>query len=607
MPSNDTETVAATPDLARSEIPSASSPSILVSIADIVGLAARGRVHFGRDAKLEGRFWIHGGGKVAVGDGARIGAADLPVELHAESAGEIIIGEGVEIGGGTSIEATAKALIGDGARLGRLCKVLDNSFHTVGDLDQRPPSKSVEIGAGSIIGDHAIFLPGAYVKPGEVVPPGAVVWGPRRTAGSDEALTRSAEPGLDRSWLGERLRDPLGSFEILFAWLRAFLLFRRKERSSRIRVRGSLRIERGGTLRIGPKVTFAGGMIPTFLAARPGGTLSIGEGCYFNYGVTLDASMNVTIGARCKIGSMVVLRDDDGEQRLPIVVGDRVWLAHGVVVKPGVRIGSGSVVSAGSVVVQDVPDGYFVAGNPGTSRPLRRDDKRKRLLPDIRVGSLSNFKSSARQRALGIEIPLAPLSRPQRLVKRTMDIVVAALALIMFLPAMALTAIVIKFDGPGPVIFRQHRKGFNGRQFVMFKFRTMKVRENGPTVAQEMPDDPRVTAIGMLLRSTGIDELPQLINVLKGDMSLIGPRPHALAHDSYFENIVRDYAFRYQVRPGITGRAQCNGARGATPSIEHISEIVKQDLWYINNWSVWLDIQILMRSLFEVLRKRNAY
>ena len=230
-----------------------------------------------------------------------------------------------------------------------------------------------------------------------------------------------------------------------------------------------------------------------------------------------------------------------------------------------------------------------------------------RLLPDTRVRSFSNFTSSTRQQALTIEIQRAPLGGAQRFVKRTMDIFVAALALIFFLPVMALAAIAIKLDSSGPVIFRQNRKGFNGRQFVIFKFRTMTVQENGSAVIQAMRDDARVMAIGRLLRSASIDELPQLWNVLKGDMSLIGPRPHALAHDNYFESILGDYAFRHHVKPGITGWAQCNGARGATPSIEHIAERVKFDLWYINNWSFWLDIQILIKTFFEVLRKRNAY
>jgi Undecaprenyl-phosphate glucose phosphotransferase len=230
-----------------------------------------------------------------------------------------------------------------------------------------------------------------------------------------------------------------------------------------------------------------------------------------------------------------------------------------------------------------------------------------RLLPDMRVRSLTNYSSSARQRVLAIEIQRAPLTGVERFVKRAMDIFAAAAASMFFLPVIVLTAIAIKLDGPGPVIFRQRRKGFNGKEFVMFKFRTMTVQENGEVIAQAMRDDPRVTAIGRLLRSASIDELPQLLNVLNGDMSLIGPRPHALAHDNYFENILSDYAFRHHVKPGITGWAQCNGARGATPSVEHISERVKLDLWYINNWSLWLDVQILIKTFFEVLRKRNAY
>lgn len=230
-----------------------------------------------------------------------------------------------------------------------------------------------------------------------------------------------------------------------------------------------------------------------------------------------------------------------------------------------------------------------------------------RLLPDMRVRTLSNYASSARQRVLAIEIQRAPLSAPERFVKRAMDLVIASLALVFFLPIMALTAIAIRLDSPGPVIFRQFRKGFNGKQFMMLKFRTMTVQENDSAVVQATRDDPRVTSIGRLLRSASIDELPQLFNVLKGEMSLIGPRPHALAHDHYFETVLSAYAFRHHVKPGMTGWAQCNGARGGTPTIEHISERVKLDLWYINNWSLWLDIQILIKTFFEVLRKRNAY
>lgn len=230
-----------------------------------------------------------------------------------------------------------------------------------------------------------------------------------------------------------------------------------------------------------------------------------------------------------------------------------------------------------------------------------------RLLPDAKVRSLTNFRSSARQRVLAVELQRAPLSGAQCFVKRTMDLLLGTMALVFFLPLMVVTAVAIKFDSTGPVIFRQNRKGFNGKEFVIFKFRTMTVQENGAAVVQATRDDARVTPIGRLLRSASIDELPQLWNVLRGEMSLIGPRPHALAHDNYFEGILSDYAFRHHVKPGITGWAQCNGARGATPSVEHIAERVKLDLWYINNWSLWLDFQILIKTAFEILRKRNAY
>jgi Undecaprenyl-phosphate glucose phosphotransferase len=230
-----------------------------------------------------------------------------------------------------------------------------------------------------------------------------------------------------------------------------------------------------------------------------------------------------------------------------------------------------------------------------------------RLVPDKSVRALSDLTWSARNPAPTVELQRAPLSGPQRFVKRAADVLIAAFVLLFFLPIMAIVAVAIKLDSSGPVIFKQVRKGFNGKQFVILKFRTMTVQENGNTVVQATRDDSRVTATGRLLRSTSIDELPQLWNVLRGDMSLIGPRPHALAHDNYFEAQLSDYAFRHHVKPGITGWAQCNGARGGTPTIEHIAERVKLDLWYINNWSFWLDLLILAKTTVEVIRKRNAY
>jgi undecaprenyl-phosphate galactose phosphotransferase/putative colanic acid biosynthesis UDP-glucose lipid carrier transferase len=229
-----------------------------------------------------------------------------------------------------------------------------------------------------------------------------------------------------------------------------------------------------------------------------------------------------------------------------------------------------------------------------------------KLLPDSRVRSLTHY-SSASQHVLSIEVQRAPLSAAERLAKRAMDIVIASVALVLLVPVMVLTALAVKLDGRGPVIFRQRRKGFNGQEFVMFKFRTMSVQEDGGVVSQATRNDPRVTPVGRLLRSASIDELPQLVNVLRGEMSLIGPRPHALAHDDQFQKIVSDYAFRHHVKPGLTGWAQCNGSRGATPSVVDVDRRIKLDLWYINNWSLLLDLQILLKTFFEVVRKRNAY
>jgi Undecaprenyl-phosphate glucose phosphotransferase len=230
-----------------------------------------------------------------------------------------------------------------------------------------------------------------------------------------------------------------------------------------------------------------------------------------------------------------------------------------------------------------------------------------KLLPDKQIRTLTNYASSGHQRINSLEIQRAPLSTTEQLAKRAVDFLIGFLALVFFMPLMALTALAIRLDGEGPILFLQNRKGFNGRQFVMLKFRTMTVQENGEVVTQATRNDPRVTRIGRLLRAASIDELPQLINVIRGDMSLVGPRPHALAHDNQFEKLLQDYAFRHHVKPGMTGWAQVNGLRGATPSVDQIARRVKMDLWYINNWSLWLDIQILIKTLFEVLRKRNAF
>jgi undecaprenyl-phosphate galactose phosphotransferase/putative colanic acid biosynthesis UDP-glucose lipid carrier transferase len=206
--------------------------------------------------------------------------------------------------------------------------------------------------------------------------------------------------------------------------------------------------------------------------------------------------------------------------------------------------------------------------------------------------------------ALSLEIQRAPLSALERAVKRTLDLICACVAIIVLLPLLLLIALAIKLDSKGPVIFRQRRNGFNSKQFIIYKFRSMSVQEDGPVIAQARKNDRRVTRVGQVLRRSSMDELPQLFNVLRGDMSLVGPRPHALAHDNEYKVLIAKYAFRHHVKPGMTGWAQVNGLRGETGRLEQMVERVKLDLWYVDHWSLGLDINILMRTCFEILRNR---
>ena len=206
----------------------------------------------------------------------------------------------------------------------------------------------------------------------------------------------------------------------------------------------------------------------------------------------------------------------------------------------------------------------------------------------IPVGAVSEiFKHPCHElgNAVCIEVQRGPLTRFEYASKRCLDIVFAGIGVIVLLPFFALVAIAIKLDSPGPILFRQRRCGFNGRCFQILKFRTMRVQEEDEAVTQAQRRDARVTRLGKLLRRTSIDELPQLLNVLAGSMSLIGPRPHAVAHDTHFDKIVRNYAFRHRVKPGLTGWAQVHGCRGATPTPKDIERRVEYDLWYIDNWS----------------------
>jgi len=227
------------------------------------------------------------------------------------------------------------------------------------------------------------------------------------------------------------------------------------------------------------------------------------------------------------------------------------------------------------------------------------------LLPDRSVRSMPGEPIANSYGAT--ELRRAPQTFSERAVKRTLDVLIAATMLVLLSPLFLLVSLAIKLSSRGPVIFRQFRNGLNGRPFTIYKFRSMAVMENGATIRQAQLNDKRVTRLGFILRSSSIDELPQLVNVLRGEMSLVGPRPHAVAHDTEYSKSIANYALRQRVKPGITGWAQVSGARGETAQLETMERRVNLDLWYINNWSIWLDLWILLRTCVIVHRSPNAY
>lgn len=191
--------------------------------------------------------------------------------------------------------------------------------------------------------------------------------------------------------------------------------------------------------------------------------------------------------------------------------------------------------------------------------------------------------------------------------KRAEDIILGSIALIFAAPLMFGITIAVRKSSKGPVFFRQRRYGLSGREIHVFKFRTMTVCEDGATVQQARQNDARVTKLGVFLRRTSLDELPQLFNVVAGSMSLVGPRPHAVAHNEIYRNKIQGYMLRHKVKPGITGWAQVNGWRGETDTIEKMEKRVEHDLYYIQHWSIWLDLWILILTIFGRKTRQNAH
>jgi putative colanic acid biosynthesis UDP-glucose lipid carrier transferase len=201
----------------------------------------------------------------------------------------------------------------------------------------------------------------------------------------------------------------------------------------------------------------------------------------------------------------------------------------------------------------------------------------------------------------------AKSSRLAGVAKRVIDLCIALTLLIVLSPILLAIAAAVRFESRGPALFRQQRLGLHGRPFRILKFRTMHVLEDGEEIRQAELNDRRVTRVGRFLRTSSLDELPQFINVVVGEMSLVGPRPHAVAHDRQFGSLIANYALRRRVKPGITGWAQVNGFRGPTPTVDVMRHRVDHDIWYVQNASVRLDLEVLLRTPREMLRRRNAY
>jgi Undecaprenyl-phosphate glucose phosphotransferase len=261
-------------------------------------------------------------------------------------------------------------------------------------------------------------------------------------------------------------------------------------------------------------------------------------------------------------------------------------------------------------------DDVVVAMPWNADRDLIRAVERLKELPvNVYISSDLVGFSLAFRPALGhlqqlpmFEVVHRPISGWSYVLKSLEDYLLAALALVILSPVLILTVIAIKLDSPGPVLFKQPRLGFNNRRFDIYKFRSMYHRETPEKVVrQATKDDPRITRVGRFIRRTSIDELPQLLNVLNGSMSLVGPRPHALDHNEEFAGQVRGYFARHNIKPGITGWAQVNGLRGETDTAEKVMARVDHDTYYAENWSLLFDLRILFTTVLVLLFQKNAY
>lgn len=229
------------------------------------------------------------------------------------------------------------------------------------------------------------------------------------------------------------------------------------------------------------------------------------------------------------------------------------------------------------------------------------------FLPDVYIFDLMQARFNNVGGIPVVAVCESPFSGVDSVVKNASDFVLALIILILLSPIMLVIALAVVLTSSGPAIFKQRRYGLNGEEIIVYKFRSMTVSEDGANVAQAQKHDPRVTRVGAFLRRTSLDELPQFFNVLQGRMSIVGPRPHAVAHNELYRKLIKGYMLRHKVRPGITGWAQVNGMRGETEVLDKMQKRIDHDLYYLQNWSIWFDLWIIMRTAWVVLRRDNAY
>jgi|688.fasta_scaffold10686_16 putative colanic acid biosynthesis UDP-glucose lipid carrier transferase len=229
------------------------------------------------------------------------------------------------------------------------------------------------------------------------------------------------------------------------------------------------------------------------------------------------------------------------------------------------------------------------------------------IVPDFFVFELLHSRWTNLGGIPAVSVFETPLYGVDGWAKRFLDVLAASAALIAASPVMIAIALIIKLTSPGPVFFRQKRYGLDGREIWVWKFRSMKVCDNGPFIQQATKGDPRITPFGAFIRKTSLDELPQLFNVLQGNMSMVGPRPHATAHNEQYRRLIRGYMLRHKVKPGITGLAQVEGFRGETDTLYKMEKRVELDHRYIREWSIWLDLKILFKTFWVVWKQPTAY